>query len=255
MTQKKLSVNIVLPVYNEEAELAGSVGTLVRFLKKSLTDFTWHITIADNASTDHTLRVARSLTDKFPGVSLIHLPQKGRGRAVKHAWRMDSYDYLAYMDIDLSTDLKHLPPLLHALERGFDIAIGSRNTAGARVFGRSLLRSITSKGYIVLIKLFFWVHFTDAQCGFKAVSHNVVTDLMPKIRDNEWFFDSELLIVGEKSGYRIYEEPVSWIDNPGSTVRVMKTAMGDLKGLWRLFITRPWKTPGKKSVLRDHNIL
>ena len=169
------------------------------------------------------------------------LDRKGRGRAVKHAWRKGNYDYLAYMDIDLSTDLKHLPPILHALERGFDIAIGSRNTRGARVYGRSLLRSVTSKGYITLIKLFFWVTFTDAQCGFKAVTRRVVHDLLPYIKDNEWFFDSELLIIGEKSGYRIYEEPVTWIDNPGSTVRVMKTAFGDLKGLGRLFIGRPWR--------------
>ena len=135
----------------------------------------------------------------------------------------------------------HLPPLLHALERGFDIAIGSRNARGAKVYGRGILRSITSKGYIALIKLLFLVNFTDAQCGFKAVSRKVIRELLPVVKDNEWFFDSELLIVGEKSGYRIYEEPVKWVDNPGSTVRVMHTALGDLKGLWRLFLTRPWK--------------
>ncbi|MBI5019230.1 glycosyltransferase [Candidatus Gottesmanbacteria bacterium] len=239
--ESKPSVNIVLPVYNESAELRGSVTTLVRFLTKNLTDFSWHITIADNASTDDTLKIGRDLSRTYSRVSVEHLSQKGRGRAVKHVWRKGTYDYLAYMDIDLSTDLKHFPPLLHALERGLDMAIGSRNTRGSRVSGRSALRSVTSKGYISLIKLFFWVHFTDAQCGFKAVTRKVVTDLMPHIKDNEWFFDSELLIVGEKSGFRIYEEPVTWIDNPGSTVRVMRTALGDLKGLWRLFVTRPWR--------------
>lgn len=237
----KPSVNIVLPVYNESAELKSSVTTLVRFLSKSLTDFSWHITIADNASTDDTLNIARELSHTIPQVSVEHLSQKGRGRAVKHVWRKGNDEYLAYMDIDLSTDLKHFPPLLHALERGLDIAIGSRNTRGARVSGRSMLRNITSKGYISLIKLFFWVHFTDAQCGFKAVTRRVVNELVPHIKDNEWFFDSELLIVGEKSGFRLYEEPVTWIDNPGSTVRVMRTAIGDLKGLWRLFLSRPWR--------------
>lgn len=240
-TKEKPSVNIVLPVYNEEAELGESVATLHRFVTKHLTDFSWHITIADNASTDATLRIARTLSRKYTHVSTEHLDRKGRGRAVKHVWRKGDYDYLAYMDIDLSTDLKHLPPILHALERGFDIAIGSRNTHGSRVYGRSLLRSVTSKSYIALIKLFFWVTFTDAQCGFKAVTRRVVDQLLPHIKDNEWFFDSELLIVGEKSGYRIYDEPVTWIDNPGSTVRVMKTAIGDLKGLWRLFFKRPWR--------------
>lgn len=239
--KEKSSVNVVLPVYNEAAELAASTATLVRFLSKNLTDFSWHVTIADNASTDRTLRIARELSRTYKDVSVEHLTQKGRGRAVKHVWRKGTYDYLAYMDIDLSTDLKHLPPLLHALERGFDIAIGSRNSRGARVFGRSLLRSVTSKGYIALIKMFFWVNFTDAQCGFKAVNRRVITELLPHIKDNEWFFDSELLIVGEKSGFRLYEEPVTWVDNPGSTVRVMKTAIGDIKGLWHLFIKKPWR--------------
>lgn len=241
---EKPSVNVVLPVYNEAAELAASVGTLVRFLSKNCTDFSWHVTIADNASTDSTLRIARELSHTYKTVSVNHLSQKGRGRAVKHVWRKGRYDYLAYMDIDLSTDLKHLPQLLHALERGFDIAIGSRNARGARVFGRSAFRSLTSKGYMTLIKMIFWVNFTDAQCGFKAVTRRVITKLLPHIKDNDWFFDSELLIVGEKSGFRIYEEPVTWVDNPGSTVRVMKTAIGDLRGLWRLFIQRPWRALG-----------
>lgn len=231
----------MLPVFNEEKELAQSVTTLVAFLRKHLTDFLWQVTIADNASSDATLAVAKDLAKHMPHVSVIHLGQKGRGRAVKKVWQSCTDDYVAYMDIDLSTDLKHLPNILHALERGFDIAIGSRNTRGARVYGRGALRNITSKGYIALIKLFFWVHFTDAQCGFKAVTRTVVRELMPRIEDNEWFFDSELLLLGEKEGYRIYEEPVTWIDNPGSTVRVMKTAVGDLKGLWRLFTTRPWR--------------
>jgi hypothetical protein len=145
------------------------------------------------------------------------------------------------MDVDLSTDLKHFPPLVRSLLRGYDIAIGSRNVRGARVYGRNFLRTMTSKGYIFLIKFFFWIHFSDAQCGFKAVTGRIVKTLLPAVSDNEWFFDSEMLILGEKSGYRIYEEPVTWIDNPGSTVRVLKTAWGDIKGLWRLYTTRPWQ--------------
>ncbi len=239
--KEKPRVNIVLPVYNEERELMQSVATLVGFLSKHLTDFSWHVTIADNASTDGTLAIAKKIAAAHTGVSFVHLSEKGRGRAVKYVWSRCRDEYVAYMDIDLSTDLQHFPPLLHALERGFDIAIGSRNTKGSRVYGRGLMRNITSKGYIMLIKLFFFVHFTDAQCGFKAVTRRVVNELIPDIVDNEWFFDSELLLVGEKQGLRIYEEPVTWIDNPGSTVRVMRTAIGDLKGLWRLFVTRPWR--------------
>ena len=242
---KKLSVNIVIPVYNEEKELSASAGTLAGYLEKNLIDFSWRITIADNASSDKTLAIAKKIAHENSNISYVHLPQKGRGRAVKYVWEKDNADIEAYMDVDLSSDLKHLPPLIRSLTRGYDIAIGTRNLPGSRVYGRSALRTCTSKMYIFLIKFFFWVHFSDAQCGFKAVTRRTIRELIPYIKDNEWFFDTELLIMAEKTGYRIYEEPVTWIDNPGSTVRVMKTAQGDLDGLKRLFTTRPWRTYGR----------
>ena len=146
------------------------------------------------------------------------------------------------MDLDLSTDLKHLPNLLSALQKGYDIAIGSRLAKGANVEGRTILREFTSRTLnFFFIQMWFHTHFTDAQCGFKAVTRQVVDELIPKIKDNDWFFDGELLIVGEKSGYKIYEEPVHWIDNPGSTVRLVSTIWGDVKVMLRLFITKPWE--------------
>ena len=245
MAQKKHqkpSLNIVIPVYNEQADLEKSIRTLVSYLTLHLNDFDWIITIADNASTDLTLRIAYRLAEEFPCMKVVHLDERGRGRAVKSVWAKSNTDLVAYMDVDLSTDLKHFPPLVRSLLRGYDLAIGSRNTKGSHVYGRNIIRTITSKAYILLIKCFFLVHFTDAQCGFKAVTRNVVEALLPKIVDNEWFFDTELLILAEKLGYRMYEEAVTWIDNPGSTVRVWKTAAGDLSGLWRLFRMRPWRT-------------
>jgi glycosyltransferase involved in cell wall biosynthesis len=247
---KKPLCNITIPVYNEQLELEQSVKTLHGYLSKYLTDFSWIITIADNASTDNTLQIARKLAKSIPHVTYIHLPHKGRGRAVKKVWSESGADVVAYMDVDLSTDLKHFPPLIRSIFRGYDVAIGTRNLFGSHVYGRGLVRTITSKCYILLMKLVFWVHFSDAQCGFKAVSNEVVKKIIPYIQDNEWFFDSELLIVSERLGYRIYEEPVTWVDNPGSTVRVWKTAQGDIKGLWRLFTTRPWRFHPKLKLLR-----
>lgn len=236
------TVEITIPVYNEEQELEQSVTALRKYLSEHFTDYDWKIVIADNASTDRTYEIAKDLSRKFRRIEAVHLAKKGRGRAVKYVWSHVDADIHAYMDVDLSTDLKHLPNMIKALTNGgYDISIGSRNIKGAKVSGRSLLRTITSKGYIFLIKLFFWVHFTDAQCGFKAVNRQIVETIIPHVEDNGWFFDSELLILAEKCGYRIYDEPVTWIDNPGSTVRVMKTAQGDLEGLWRLFRTRPWR--------------
>ncbi len=239
---RKPTLNAVIPVYNEEKELADSVRKLVSFLDSNLKDFAWRIVIADNASTDATYEIATSLARKHPQVKAEHLTEKGRGRAVKFVWQKYKSDVNAYMDVDLSTDLKHFPPLVRSILKGADIAIGTRNARGANVQGRNLLRTITSKVYIFLIKLFFWVHFSDAQCGFKAVSRRVVDEVVPTVVDNDWFFDTELLVLAEKSGFTIYEEPVTWIDNPGSTVRVLKTAQGDLEGLWRIFVTKPWQT-------------
>jgi glycosyltransferase involved in cell wall biosynthesis len=244
--ETKPTLDIVIPVYNEEEELENHTETLIGFLKKYLTDFDWSITIADNASKDRTLQIARFLSKKYSTVHVLHLDKKGRGRAVKKAWLERDANIHCYMDVDLSTDLKHLPPLVRALMRGYDIAIGTRNTFSSRVYGRSWLRSLTSKTYIAIIRLWFFVRFTDAQCGFKAITDRAAKNLLPYIQDNAWFFDSELLIIAEKLRYRIYEEGVTWIDNPGSTVRVVKTAQGDLEGLWRLFRTRPWKKLPKR---------
>jgi len=242
MSSKKLKVEITVPVYNEEKELEEHATILSDYCKKNLSKYDWHITIADNASSDNTPVIAATLAKKNERISLLRLEQKGRGRAVKRAWSNSHADFCVYMDLDLSTDLAHLPALLKALENGYDIAIGSRLAKGAKVEGRTMIREITSRTLnFIFIQAFFNTHFTDAQCGFKAVSKKVVEKLIPKIQDNSWFFDGELLIVGEKSGYKIYEEPVHWIDNPGSTVRLVTTIYGDIKAMSRLLVTKPWK--------------
>lgn len=239
---KKRTVEITVPVYNEEKELEENIQKLSDYCEKNLTNhYNWQITIADNASSDNTSIIASTIENKNPRIKLFRLEEKGRGRAVKRAWSNTTCDFCVYMDLDLSTDLKHLPNLLKALEKGYDIAIGSRLAKGANVEGRTVLREITSRTLnFFFIQMWFRTHFTDAQCGFKAVNRKVVDELIPKIKDNDWFFDGELLIVGEKSGYKIYEEPVHWTDNPGSTVRLVSTIWGDLKVMGRLLVTKPW---------------
>lgn len=238
----KKTVEITIPVYNEQEELASHIETLNDFCSKNLLGYSWHITIADNASNDNTPIIGATLAKKLPRVSLFRLEEKGRGRAVKRVWSESKADYCIYMDLDLSTDLKHLPRLLSALEGNFDIAIGSRLAKGAKVEGRTWIREIISRTLnFFFIQMFFNTHFTDAQCGFKGVKKSVVENLIPHILDNEWFFDGELLIVAEKSGYRIYEEPVHWVDNPGSTVRLYSTITGDIRVMMRLLKSQPWK--------------
>jgi glycosyltransferase involved in cell wall biosynthesis len=238
----KKSVEITIPVYNEQNELEKNIVTLYEFCDKNLKSYDWHITIADNASVDNTPLIASALEKKFPRISNFRLEQKGRGRAVKRAWMESGKDLCVYMDLDLSTDLVHLPKLLWALQNNYDVAIGSRLAKGARVEGRTFLRELTSRALnFFFIQFFFHTHFTDAQCGFKGITKKAVENLIPKIKDNGWFFDGELLIVAEKSGYKIYEEPVHWVDNPGSTVRLISTISGDLKAMARLLLEKPWK--------------
>lgn len=240
--KNKLKIEITIPVYNEEKELQDHITKLQTFCVKTLSDYEWHITIADNASSDNTPIVGALLAKNNEQIDYLRLEQKGRGRAVKRVWSRSLADICAYMDLDLSTDLIHFPKLISSLENGYDIAIGSRLAKGAKVEGRTWLREIISRTLnFLFIRLWFQTNFTDAQCGFKAVTKHVVESLIPHIKDNEWFFDGELLIVGEKAGYKIYEEPVHWVDNPGSTVRLYSTIVGDIEVMFRLLFTKPWK--------------
>ena len=213
------SVDLVIPVYNEERVLAESVGRLRDWCAAHL-PYRWRIVIADNASKDGTLAVAQRLAAEDPdGVAVVHLDQKGRGRALKRAWLERRADAMCYMDVDLSTDLAMITPLLGGVcDEGFDVAYGSRLARAAKTT-RSLKREINSRGYITFIKLLFWTKFSDAQCGFKAITREAAQALLPHVRDGEWFFDTELLILAEKHGYRLKEVPVAWTEDPDTRVK------------------------------------
>ena len=226
------SVDVVVPVYNEEKTLSASILRLSQFLQGNLSN-PWRITIADNASTDATRSIAESLQQQYSSVNYLYLPQKGRGRALRTAWLDSTSDFVSYMDADLSTDLIHFPALIQSLESGFHIAVGSRLSQESRVT-RGLKRELISRSYNLLIKSLFFTPFPDAQCGFKALTRQTAQAIIPSIKNNNWFFDTELLIIAAKRGYRIKSVPVRWDDDPGSTVNVFQTATEDVKGLLRL---------------------
>jgi glycosyltransferase involved in cell wall biosynthesis len=226
-------VEIVVPVYNEQVVLESSIGRLHRYLTESF-PFPWRVVIADNASTDDTLAIARRLAHELPGVDVLHLPAKGRGRALRAAWSRSDAEVVAYMDVDLSTDLRALLPLVAPLLSGHsDLAIGTRLARGSRV-SRGPKREFISRSYNHLLHTALHAHFSDAQCGFKAARAEVVRDLLPEVRDDGWFFDTELLVLAERRGLRTHEVPVDWVDDPDSRVDIVKTALGDLRGVARL---------------------
>lgn len=228
-----IRVDAVIPVYNEAHVLEKSVHTLGTFLEAHL-PYDWRIVVADNASTDATLEIAKGIADANRRVNVLHLDQKGRGRALKAAWLGSDADVLSYMDVDLSTDIRAYPSLVRAIaEDGYDLATGSRLARGSRTT-RGLKRDVISRTYNLMIKAGFRTRFSDAQCGFKSISRQAAQRLLPRVENNEWFFDTELLILAERQGYRIKDIPVRWLDDPDSRVNVPKTVMEDLRGLWRL---------------------
>ncbi|MCU1494247.1 MAG: glycosyl transferase [Acidimicrobiaceae bacterium] len=226
-------IDIAVPVYNEERDLEPSVRRLRAYLDESI-PFDSVVTIVDNASTDDSYAVATELARTVPGVRVIHLEEKGRGRALRAAWSVSTADVVAYMDVDLSTDLNALLPLLGAVVSGHsDVAIGSRLVRGARVV-RGPKRELISRSYNVLLRLALGNRFSDAQCGFKALRADEARALLPAVVDDEWFFDTELLVLAERNGLRIHEVPVDWRDDPDSRVHIARTALGDLRGVCRL---------------------
>lgn len=237
-------VDVVVPVYNEQRSLERSIRRLYRFLNANV-PLDWQIVIADNASVDQTGEIADRLARDLLGVSVLRLPEKGRGRALRAAWSQSDAELVCYMDVDLSTDLQVLMPLLDGLLSGDgEVAIGSRLAPGARVV-RGHKREFISRSYNLLLRVVLRAQFSDAQCGFKALRTDAARELLPEIKDQGWFFDTELLVLAERQGMRILEVPVNWIDDSDSRVKIVRTALADLRGVIRLLFA---ERPGHRGV-------
>jgi putative flippase GtrA len=226
-------IEVTVPVFNEQAALEANIRWLHTYLLARF-PFAFHITIADNASTDATPEIAARLERELSDVTWLRLEEKGRGRALRAAWSQSDADVLCYMDVDLSTDLDALLPLVAPLVSGHsDLAIGTRLSRGARV-SRGAKRELISRSYNLILKASLRSEFSDAQCGFKAIRREAATELLPAIEDNGWFFDTEMLVLAERRGLRIHEVPVDWEDDPDTRVAVIPTAVTDLRGVARM---------------------
>lgn len=246
-------VDVVIPVLNEAHVLQQSVQTVREFLTAHL-PCRWRVVIVDNGSSDGTDAIARQLSHEYPDVLFVHLPRRGRGRALRHAWTQSDADIMCYTDVDLSTELAALPKMVQAIAAdGFDLATGSRLLPQSQTT-RSPKREFISRCYNVFVKAVLWTSFSDAQCGFKAISRTACAALVPSVQDQGWFFDTELLTLAEKRGYRIADIPVRWIEDDDSRVKIVKTAWDDIKGvlrvrwkLWRERLAPPATSEGVLS--------
>jgi glycosyltransferase involved in cell wall biosynthesis len=229
-----MKLHVTIPVLNEAAILEASVATLGRFLSDRFPDADWEIAIADNGSDDGTDVIAARLASSMPRVRHLRLEVRGRGRALKQAWQSSGADVCAYMDADLSTGLDAFPALVELVAGGrCDVAYGTRLDTRS-VITRSWTRGVLSRGYNAVLRAWLGTRVSDAQCGFKAVSRRVVTDLLPAVENDRWFFDTELLVLAERRGYRTAAVPVTWKERTPSHVQVARTIVEDLAGLWRL---------------------
>lgn len=227
------TLDVTIPVHNEERDLGPAVRRLHEYLSHTF-PYRFRITIADNASTDGTAAVGAGLDAEFADVRYVRLADKGRGRALRHVWLASDALVVGYMDVDLSTDLDALLPLVAPLITGHsDLAIGTRLTRHSRVI-RGAKREVISRCYNLILRSTLLTRFSDAQCGFKAMRSDVARRLLPLVQDTGWFFDTELLVLAERVGLRIHEVPVDWVDDPDSRVDLIATALADLKGVARV---------------------
>ncbi len=243
MTEPLPRVDVVIPVYNEVKVLEQSVLTTLDLFEKN-PQFDWRLVIADNGSTDGTSELARSLDAQHARVKALVLEVKGRGLALREAWLSSDADIVSYMDVDLSTDILHLPELIAMVaSKGCDVAIGSRLAKGSKT-DRQLKREITSRGYVALIRMTFpRLRISDAQCGFKALNRKAVEATVPYIENRMWFFDTEMLVLAHQAKLNICELPVRWVEDTDTKVKILSTAAEDIRGLARMRFRRKKPTP------------
>jgi len=234
-----VKIDIVIPVYNEAPILRKNVSRVVSFLELDSAYKDYKVIIVDNGSRDKTFEIAQELAVQYAKVNVIHLNQKGRGRALRKAWQESEADIVSYMDADLSTDLEAMHKLFNAIIiDGYDIAVGFRLSSVFRV-KRTLVRSFLSYGYNLLIKIIWRIkELPDVQCGFKALTKNAADAIVPKIENQNWFFDTELLILAYRRRCKIKFIPVKWEERLNGKVKILDTVFEDIVGIVKLLIKK-----------------
>jgi len=228
------SIEITIPILNEETTLVEQVRKIHDFIEKNLHDLgSVKLILVDNGSTDRTPEIARALVKELHSVEYLRLELRGVGRALKASWTRSKADVVGYMDLDLATDLSHLRPALDKIiSNTAEIVTGSRLAQGAKVIGRKPLRTFTSICLNYIVKLIFSTSFSDGMCGFKFLQRSILERLMEAgAQSDGWFFATEILIAGEHQKYKVVDLPVTWSDDPNSKVKITSLAIEYLKAM------------------------
>ncbi|MBE0521436.1 MAG: glycosyltransferase family 2 protein [Candidatus Methanoperedenaceae archaeon] len=234
-----IEVSIVLPAYNESSRLESTVGRTAALLREITSSF--EIIIAEDGSTDGTDRIGEALAQKFDFVVHLHSDKRqGRGRALNRAFSVSKGEILAYIDVDLATDMKHLPELIQYIRDGYDFATGSRMLPESNV-KRPLKRGFASKGFNFLARLMLGSKLYDHQCGFKSFKRTALFELMDSVKDTHWFWDTELFVRAQRAGYKVKEFPVEWRQGGATKVNLVKDVFGMGSQIFRLWFEFSWE--------------
>jgi glycosyltransferase involved in cell wall biosynthesis len=232
-----MKIDFCLPIYNEEKILNANVTRLLQYCESQAWPFDWRLNLLINGSTDRSEALAKNLAAKHQDrIRTISYAQPGKGRTLGRFSRGSQADILVYMDVDLAVSLENIQTLIDpVLEQKADIVIGSRLLPDSRI-DRSFLRELSSQTYNYLSKIILGHNFSDLQCGFKAIKGDLFKKVAPYIKDNKWFFDTELITLCYLSGGRVKEIPVDWSENRyedrKSKVNIFKDGF---KFIFRLF--------------------
>ncbi|MBU4369349.1 glycosyltransferase [Patescibacteria group bacterium] len=241
-----MKITIAIPAYNEEKIIGQKIDQLFKFCQeqlsrpsfssKNLGGYQWLIVVAINGSKDKTLEIVQEKSKIYSNLEYVNLDTPGKGGAIRKAWQTYTGDINIFMDADLSTELKSIHKLIKAIEQeNYQIVIGSRYQKQSHL-ERSVIRSLFSHTYNLILKIFFNLKITDASCGFKAVSKKVIEKIVPKIKNNDLFFDTELLILARQSNLSIKEIPVTWRDEKQrkTKIKIFKTSFAYFKEIIKL---------------------
>lgn len=233
-----MKINIIFPVLNEELRLEKGIRNTVEYLQSI--DFSdYRITIVDNGSEDETPQIAGRLCEEFHKVSYERIQIKGVGAAFRRGVELNDCDIVGYMDIDLSTNIKHLGETIEIFDKDSSVQYinGSRFAKESDTRGRKWYRKITSQGLLILLKVFLGMKCTDAICGFTFVRSQVALELIDASSDdNGWFYMIEFLLRAEKRGINVLDYPVEWQEDYNTTVKIFKTICNYLVQITKLFI-------------------
>jgi glycosyltransferase involved in cell wall biosynthesis len=233
LRRNETDILFILPVYNEERVLGTNTLRLYNFLKSQNLKAKWSIVIADNGSTDKTPEIGYRLSKNYDRVIYYRVHRKGRGYALKQVYKKFDSKIYFYTDIDLSIGLKHIKECIDGVLNGADIATGTKLSKESHV-SRAFIRKLASRGYNLLARLITGTKISDLQCGFKAINKTIAKNVAPLVKDDKWFFDSELLILSERKGYKIKEIPITLVDPPDSKVDLIRTTLDYIKNLIRM---------------------